>query len=256
MSSSRSVAAARARRAGEQNQMNPQSRPVTSINSQAAFAQQQQPQGRNVRVTPGQQYMQQQQQQVPQNIQQNIQQASNNNNQPAIGKLSISDAVGLITLRLGRVEQYLMTQQDSGAASSESMPTFDKSILSNIMLRLDTLEKKDNASSSNETVMRLEKEIKDIKELLNQLTSSFDAHLNNYNNFVKETDDRFGDYELAISDLEKNMYPVANEDLNNGEQQDLPIEDISELPSDNINEQAILSSDLKKTIKLELGNIN
>lgn len=258
MSSSRSIATARARRSGEQMQMNQtSSRPVTSINSQAAFAQQP-PQGRNVRITPGQ--YSQQQPQMPQNIQQNIQQSSNN--QPmGTGKLSISDAIGLITLRLGRVEQHLMTQQDEGVTnnSSDNVPSFDKSVLSNIMLRLDSVEKKDNNAISNDVVMRLDKELKDVKELLNRFIANFDLHMVNYNNFIKETNDRFSDYELAIADLEKNIY---TEDIpNDGEMkiEDLQVQDVNdnELSSENMyNEPTILSGDLKKIIKLELENSN
>lgn len=255
MSSSRSVAAARARRAGDQSQMNQNSRPVTSINSQAAFAQQP-PQGRNVRITPGQ-YSQQPQ--IPQNIQQNIQQSSSNT-QAVTSKLSISDAIGLITLRLGRVEQFLMTQDISTTNSSDNVPSFDKSIISNIMLRLDTVEKKDNSSTiSSDIVMRLDKELKEVKELLNRLLTNFDLHMVNYNNFMKETNDKFADYELAIADLEKNIY---TEDIpNDGEMkiEDLQVQDVNDIelsPENMYNEPTILSGDLKKIIKLELENSN
>ena len=259
MSSSRSIATARARRSGEQTQMNqPSSRPVTSINSQAAFAQQP-PQGRNVRITPGQ-YSQQPQ--MPQNIQQNIQQSSNNT-PISTAKLSISDAIGLITLRLGRVEQHLMTQQDEGVTnnSSDNIPSFDKSVLSNIMLRLDSIEKKDNNNNtmSNDVVMRLDREVKEVKELLNRFMTNFDLHMVNYNNFVKETNDRFADYELAIADLEKNIY--TDDGPNDCEMniEDLQVQDVNDidLSSENMsNEPTILSGDLKKIIKLELENSN
>ena len=85
MSSSRSIAAARNRRAGEQA---PTSRPGTSISGQPAFSQQQQQQSKRS-VTA-------------QNSTPNVPVSSNN------AKLTISDAIGLITLRLGRVEQIIM----------------------------------------------------------------------------------------------------------------------------------------------------
>ena len=96
MSSSRSIAAARSRRAGESQPPVSGGRPVTSIASHSAFVQQQMPPppSNNVRIAKAP--MQQQQQQMPQ------QGAS------PFTKLSISDAIGLVTLRLGRVEQFII----------------------------------------------------------------------------------------------------------------------------------------------------
>jgi hypothetical protein len=128
------------------------------------------------------------------------------------------------------------------------MPAFDKSVLSNLMLRLESVEKKEN-STSNESMMRLEKEFKELKEILNKLTESFNEHISNYNNFIKETNDRFADYELAIADLEKDIY--HNEEQLN---QELEVEEVNEI--DNSNDKNILSGDLKKIIKLELDNPN
>jgi hypothetical protein len=67
--------------------------------------------------------------------------------QMAQPKLSISDAIGLITLRLGRVEQIVQTIQTS-PNDPTSIPEdngnnvlVDKQVFDNIVKRLDTLEK-------------------------------------------------------------------------------------------------------------------
>ena len=112
MSSSRSIAAARNRRAGDPT---PTSRPGTSIAAQPAFSQQQQSK-RSVTAqnsTPN----------VPVNT--------------TSAKLSISDAIGLITLRLGRVEQFIMeAEHNGGFTGGSSIPDnahlIDKSVINSI----------------------------------------------------------------------------------------------------------------------------
>ena len=101
MSSARSNAAARARRAG--GDMPP-------------------PQQMNGR--PGQQMQQGQQMQTT-------------------PKLSISDAIGLITLRLGRVEQIVQNMPVDGTLNNldENVRIVDDVVITNIVQRLDALEK-------------------------------------------------------------------------------------------------------------------
>ena len=113
--SSRSLAAARSRRAGETAPPVSGNRPGTSIGSHAAFAPQgyQQPQGQapNARTSRGPPQQQSTQQNSYQNVKQSQQQSQNG---LPFTKLSISDAIGLITLRLGRVEQWVIeTEHDN-----------------------------------------------------------------------------------------------------------------------------------------------
>jgi len=135
MSSSRSVAAARARRA-------PETSAQSSLKPQ--MAQQRQPM---------QQPMQQQQQQQQQ------QQASNGKapmtpyqpQQSSIeNKLSVSDAFALVTLRLGRVELLLQKWQALGVetstgvnipAASSSAPDVNNTIVKSLVSRIDDLER-------------------------------------------------------------------------------------------------------------------
>ena len=141
MSSSRSVAAARARRA-------PETSSQSSLKPQ--MAQQRQPM---------QQPMQQQQQQQQQ-------QASNGKapmtpyqpQQSSIeNKLSVSDAFALVTLRLGRVELLLQKWQALGVetstgvnipAASSSAPDVNNTIVKSLVSRIDDLERSVKAAVS------------------------------------------------------------------------------------------------------------
>jgi len=186
MSMSRSVASARQRRTGESIN----SRPGTSIASQSAFVQQQQPNNVRIAKVPIQQ--------VDQSIQQNP-------NGLPFTKLTVSDAIGLITLRLGRVEQYIMDTQNSDEGQNHSSNSngnntsmFDNSVLTNIISRLDSIEKK----SSYDQVSKIEKELKETKDLLMSFILKFEL-------LSKETGERFEDTESAITDIETYIKPIS-----------------------------------------------
>ena len=106
MSNSRSIASARQRRSGETPQQMSSSRPGTSIASQSAFISAS-PNVRNAK-TP---VMEQQQQQTIQS------------NGLPFTKLTISDAIGLITLRLGKVEQFIIDTQSNGGIFNNDSDT-------------------------------------------------------------------------------------------------------------------------------------
>ena len=203
MSSSRSIAAARSRRAGETQPPVSGGRPGTSIASHSAFVPT--PNSNNVRVAKAP--IQQQQ----------------SNNMP-FSKLSISDAIGLITLRLGRIEQFVIdydhnhdgAQQNMGKIP-ENSKIIDSSVLTSMINRLDSLEKREatntntntNSSSINsEQLSKFEKELKDTKDLLSHFLFKFEL-------FSKETNDKFIDIENAFSDIEKNILsaPLSVDDI-------------------------------------------
>ena len=141
MSSSRSVAAARARRAPEtpsQSSLKPQ------------MGQQRQP-------------LQQQQQQLPSYAQQvaankDSQMKQSKSQQNVVeNKLSVSDAFALVTLRLGRVElllqkwQSLGVESESGVhipAASSSTPDVNNTIVKSLVSRIDDLERSVKAAVS------------------------------------------------------------------------------------------------------------
>jgi hypothetical protein len=190
--SSRSIAAARQRRSGEK---------------QPTFSQQQ----------PSKNFQQQQQPQPQKQFQNRVvSQQQPKSVEPQRPKLSVSDAFGLVTLRLGKVEQFiqqisdngdlkpdLLSNHNSNSSIPENSQIIDKSVFANMISRLDSLEKKDNASITRQ-INSLEAELRSTKELLNSLTSKFD-------NFAKETNDKFGDFEVAIEEIEKNITFVPSQ---------------------------------------------
>ena len=92
-------------------------------------------------------------------------------------KLSVGDAFGLVTLRLGRVEQFMIQLQEHGGISSgnssipENSQLIDKSVFTNMISRLDGLEKKDTNSKQMSV---LESELRSTKDLLISLMAKFD----------------------------------------------------------------------------------
>ena len=219
MSSSRSIAAARNRRAGEQA---PTSRPGTSIAAQPAFSQQ--TQGKRSTTAS--------------NSTPNVPVTTSN------AKLSISDAIGLITLRLGRVEQFIIeAEHNGGLNNSSSIPDnahlVDKSVINSIVNRLDSLEKKEKDSSSNQQTIKLESEIRDIKDLLM-------SQILKYEKFTIETNKRFDDVDEAFVEIEKQQ-----EALNSSSSLLLAEPDINNTI---VNDATIISGNLKSVIEQELAD--
>jgi hypothetical protein len=234
-SSSRSIAAARSRRAGESQPPVSGGRPVTSIASHSAFVQQQmQPPPNNVRVAkaPIQQQQMPQQGGLP------------------FTKLTISDAIGLVTLRLGRVEQFIidfengeLKTHNTNSYVPENSRVVDNSVLTTIVNRLDALEKKEgSATSFASSFAGLEKELKDTKDLLSHLLFKFEL-------FTKETGEKFSDYDCAISEIEKNMDSHHFVDIN--ETVALVVDDSVPALSHETN-----TVDLKSLIKQEFSAID
>ena len=199
MSSSRSVAAARARRA-----------PDTS--SQSAFKPQntqqiqQQQQMQQQVLQQKQQQMQQQKQQLMQQQQQQQQQQQSNASssktpmtpyQPNQGsienKLSVSDAFALVTIRLGRVELLLQKWQamgvesedgvhipSSSSSTSNAADVANTTIIKSLVSRIDDLERNLKASVPTKDIeakismlaeknLLLQNELRDAKDTIYKL---------------------------------------------------------------------------------------
>jgi len=302
MSSSRSIAAARNRRAGDppaqQQQQQQQRRPNTSIGSNATFA----PQQRNVRP-PSQQFQQQQfqqqqfqqqqfqqqqfqqqqqhQQQQQQQFQKQFQQPQPQpqfqqqqvQNQkkvilgsqiPANTKLTISDAIGLITLRLGSVEQFIIDLQnddnvsknDSGIPSNMTM--IDTSVLTSIINRLDSLEKSEKTTFNNDLVTNISNDVSNLKEEWNVFLSNYENKILELSNslFVsnlEESSTNGLENDLQDYDYNVNTHEVSNIQLNNYENTNE--ENNIEIIEDSENEQKnVISANLKNIISQELMN--
>lgn len=319
--SSRSLAAARSRRAGENAPPVSGNRPGTSINSHAAFSPQPQtPPGYNHNMQPNNvrtgRPVAQQQQQPPrqqnmayQDVQQSQQQSKTT---PPFSKLSVSDAIGLITLRLGRVEQWVIDteheneenegNENNNTSSSLNLPEnskiIDSSILNNIVSRLDSLEKKESGTIDKQEITSLSESVTKLTEQITRIGDEgvkqslllakhteqifkFDRDLVEtkdilktfmikYDMFAAETNNKFSDYEFALSEIEKNIQPVVDSvnesthavegtsinDIHNPLSDDIDTDnhlqehDNNDLRDDNI----IMSVDLKNIIRQELAS--
>jgi hypothetical protein len=284
--SSRSLAAARARRAGENAPPISGNRPGTSIGS---YAQQQMMPSPSPNVRVARNLPQQQQQN---NYQQPQQQQQTQNGLP-FNKLSISDAIGLITLRLGRVEQWIIETDHENSENNNSNVSYgelpensrivDNSVLNTFVNRLDSLEKKE----SNESIIKLSEDVKNLNEHLNKIVEESSKHslitakhteqlfrferelvetkdilktfMLKYDMFTNETNEKLSDFEYAITELEKNIPDSLEETENsstNKNIEDDPNNDVDQNSetTDNNELSSILSVDLKNIVKQELAS--
>jgi hypothetical protein len=205
-SSSRSIAAARQKRAGEQSQPMNNSRPVTSISSQGAFAQQQyQQQMMSQSIPVGSKNVR-----VAQNKGMSINQgakSTTNIQQEQSTKISVSNAIGLITLRLGKLENYVSEAIEDGKFNENSDGVIHNSIPSNMKLvsdevfenivnRLNLLESK-MINYTNQTD-NFANEMSEVKTSINNLNNALTM-------FINETTNKFIDYEYALTEIENNL---------------------------------------------------
>lgn len=208
MSKSRAVASAIQRRSGDSSSQMNSSRPGTSIASQSAFI----PNTPNVRIAKAPIIEQHTPQIQPNGL--------------PFTKLTISDAIGLITLRLGKVEQFMIDMQSNGGnfnnEPQSNRITLDNSVLSSMISRIDSLEKKQLITASNssaninpnsvnvenanvEKITKLEKELRETKDLLMSFIMKCDL-------LTRETGQRFTEIEGAIAGIEKFLQQPVSED--------------------------------------------
>ncbi len=184
MSANRSVQAAQRRRAGGPEPAAPGRGPQPSINSSQMFSGQPQHPA-NGRLAGQQASLQQQH--IQQQRQQQMQQQGGADS--SISKISIAQAITLITLRLGKVELQLYelgNQMASGAGhhfssgaegieGAEGMVLIDQSLIDSIMSRLESLEKRSTTNvvgggSSSAEVTLLKQQFDAIKPSIAQNT--------------------------------------------------------------------------------------
>lgn len=177
MSSSRAIAAARQRRSGDVVQKPPMSQ------QQQRLMQQQPQRGPMQRMSAPAAVAPQSVYQVPP--------------QQVRPKLEVGTAIGLITLRLGKLEQFIQQISENGefkkdlvVAGEASLPdnskVVDNSVFTSILNRLDALEKR--------TIL-MENEFRGIKQSLVSLNAGMERLSN-------EQSERFQDLEFAITDIE------------------------------------------------------
>ena len=220
-SSSRSIAAARQKRAGEQSQPMNTSRPVTSISSQGAFAQQYQQQMMSQNIPVGSKNVRVAQNKGQFQGNQKLQQQQQQQQQEQSTKISVSNAIGLITLRLGRLENIVSDAIDEGGLNngngngnnaestqnSSNMKLVSDEVFENIVNRLNLLESK---------VIQFTNQTEKLEKLENEMTntqSSIIALNTLLNSFINDTNEKFVDYENALAEIEQN-FEINTNDVN------------------------------------------
>ena len=191
MSANRSVQAAQRRRAGPPEPAAPGRGPQPSINSSQMFAAGQQQQrmgpgsgqvsgrlaGQNAALAQKQMMDQQQQQQQmqPQAV----------SGLGGINKMTLPQAITLITLRLGKVETQLFNNLSSGAGAGagsmdqdEDHILVDKQVIQSLISRIEALERKPATSigaSANQDISLLKQQFETIKPIVVQSKTTNNA---------------------------------------------------------------------------------
>ncbi len=171
MSANRSVQAAQRRRAGPPEVSAPGRGPQPSINSAQMFANQHRTgAGPNIPTgkLAGQQAALAQKNMMAQQYENSQQQAGLG----SISKMTMAQAITLITLRLGKVETQLLNGISSGGmmeASGEDNVLVDKNVIQSLINRIDALEKRPaSVGSSNQDIAVLKQQFETIKPIVIQ----------------------------------------------------------------------------------------
>ena len=203
MSQNRAVQAAQRRRAGGPEPAAPGRGPQPSINSSQLFSQGQQGQQGQGQMRPGTngrlagQQAQIQQQQMQQQMKQQMSEPRDQG-LASVNRMTLAQAITLITLRLGKVETHLQEHDNSQMSGSG----LDSGIIDVIMSRLDALESQGlsqsqsqspvtnsnaNANSSLE-VTALKQNVDVLKTAISQSKSSFAALTNEHKALKQEVE--------------------------------------------------------------------
>lgn len=180
MSANRAVQAAQRRRSGPPEPAMPGRSPQPSINSAQMFANQARP-GQGPNIPTGRLAGQQAALQQSQMQQQSHQQMQSNDSMGSISKISIPQAITLITLRLGAVESKLIALDEMPQSSSidfegnENMSLIDNSVIQSITSRLESLEKRSGSSSgttSGPEINLIKQQFETVKQTVIQTKNS------------------------------------------------------------------------------------
>lgn len=274
---SRAIQAAQRRRAGGPEPAPPGRGPQPSINSSQLFSQGQQQQqgqirpGTNGRLA-GQQAQLQQQQMQQQMLKQQMSESQQDQGLASVNRMTLAQAITLITLRLGKVETLLQEQDRSHFSNSG----LDSGIIDVIMSRLEALETQSqtqtqnqsatSSSSSNNNVSSLEvtalKQSTDVlKTAIAQSKASYTSLLNEHKALKQEVEKLKAELaSLQSLTMENNqqivklslVVNVDGADLEEGgELEDLDIQEDIEDGETNDNDE-IVGTDLKDLIEKEL----
>jgi hypothetical protein len=283
MSQNRAVQAAQRRRAGGPEPAAPGRGPQPSINSSQLFSQGQgqgqqgqQGQGQMRPGTNGRLAGQQAQLQQQQMQQQMKQQMSEPRDQglASVNRMTLAQAITLITLRLGKVETHLQEHDNSQMSGSG----LDSGIIDVIMSRLDALESQGlsqsqsqspvtnsnaNANSSLE-VTALKQNVDVLKTAISQSKSSYTSLLNEHKALKQEVESLKSELAslqgLTMENNQQLMKLSLAVDLDSDAALNLEdggLEELSNDDNDNDNtldnnDNEIVGTDLKDLIEKEL----
>lgn len=260
MSQNRAVQAAQRRRAGGPEPVAPGRGPQPSINSSQMFSQ---PQGQQVRPgTSGRlagQQAQLQQQQMQQQMKQQMQEPKDQG-LASVNRMTLAQAITLITLRLGKVETHLHEQDQSHFAN----PGLDSGIIDVIMSRLEVLETQSQSPSSTATasassleVSALKQNIEVLKTAISQSKSTITVLTNEHKALRNEVEALKSELTALQSMTMENSQQIMKLELAVGLDTELVLEvdgsNDEEEDEDDVNDNSeIVGTDLKDLIEKEL----
>lgn len=241
--------------AGKQQQQ--QRTPQPSIRSSQAFAPQptrEQTQYQQMNSKKQLQQQQLQQQQQTRNYQSEYKEV--NEREQQVGnttKITILQAITLITLRLGSIETKIMNGEFGLRNNVDN--NIDEETLSNVSNRLDALETKINLSSST-----------DNKQQIEHLTQALIQHKNISNTLMKENKDlktQMTNFKKEMSDIKELIESVKNISTSNENkilqmlnvQCDFQMEEGIEITNENElnlsdSEHSILETDIRQSLSV------
>jgi hypothetical protein len=273
MSQNRAVQAAQRRRAGGPEPAAPGRGPQPSINSSQLFSQGQQGQQGQGQMRPGTngrlagQQAQLQQQQMQQQMKQQMSEPRDQG-LASVNRMTLAQAITLITLRLGKVETHLQEHDNSQMSGSG----LDSGIIDVIMSRLDALESQGlsqspvtnsnvNVTSSLE-VTALKQNVDVLKTAISQSKSSLAVLTNEHKALKQEVESLKAELAslqgLTMENNQQLMKLSLAVDLDGDADLNLEEDELEELSNDNNDntldndDNEIVGTNLKDLIEKEL----
>jgi len=146
-------------------------------------------------------------------------------------KLSISDAIGLITLRLGKVESFLIEQQNNPSSNIKSTimeNTLDNTLLTSLNRRVEELEKKNSIFPLDDLIS----EVDNIKSQFQSLVNDYESRYNQYDNSLLEIQTKFmGNDDHIITQNDENSNIIDEDSIVDNEENAQVMEENIEQPS-------------------------
>lgn len=281
MSANRSVQAAQRRRAGPPEPSAPGRGPQPSINSSQMFAS-----NANQRMGPGSGQVsgrlagQQAALSQKQMMDQQKAQLSSNSSEAlgSINKMTIAQAITLITLRLGKVETQLINGPTSSGLEDDDHVLVDKTLIHSLISRIDALEKRpqgsasaNSGSSANQDIMLLKQQFETIKPIviqsknslppLKQQVDALKTDLNETKELLTALQNLTMDNSnkiLAFNSVFNNDSTFLDDNLENDVEQDFQqdfdtVENDTSLDTD-LNSTEIMGTNLKELIEQEFND--